>query len=345
MMDEAHIETLRKFLEEAKGKKIGILCHGDADGVSAGVLAYKAMKRMNQGVEYPLTPPKGKTAYSQETSLLLKKREIEALLVLDFGPRSRLILSGPTLFIDHHWTQVPPGKTAVISSYGEPVSSSLLAYQLFNSLVPLEDQGWLAVVGALDYLQESIPKDLAKAVFEHHSKKDLREITVLINSAHRCPGHHTKTAISVLLNAHDPKDVLDKKIEEVDKLYRCREQVNAEWKSHSHTAPMFMWRVALLPFSSSSSIEGMMAEAWRRNLSQYLVIAANSGWVRGMISFSARTDSGIRVMDFLNRIAPSSLKGLVADGDDEVAAGIVRIADWKRMLKRMKFKNVDELIH
>src|SRR3954452_12754715 len=91
------------------GRPVAILCHSDADGLAAGAILARALRRAGNAVAVEATG-KGEDAWAPAVAGRLARHTPQALLVADLGSRDRAVLDGvPTLLLDHHHPDgVPP---------------------------------------------------------------------------------------------------------------------------------------------------------------------------------------------------------------------------------------------
>src|SRR3954453_444767 len=141
------------------GRPGGILCHSDADGLAAGAIMARALRRAGHAVAVEATG-KGEDAWAPAVAARPARHAPQALLVADLGSRDRPVLDGvPTLLIDHHRPDgVPPGAT-LITGYGrEPTpTSGLLAYRAAVTITDVDDLLWVAAVSLLSDLGDDAP--------------------------------------------------------------------------------------------------------------------------------------------------------------------------------------------
>ncbi|QIR35932.1 hypothetical protein HCG51_03605 [Tolypothrix sp. PCC 7910] len=108
-----------------------------------------------------------------------------------------------------------------------------------------------------------------------------------------------------LLTHSSPRDIVNSESELVEQLRLARVQVKAAIEQARKAAPMFAANVALVQINSPCQIHPLIAQSWRTRLPKYIVIVANSGYIRDRINFSVRTDSGINVLELLRNLGLS----------------------------------------
>jgi single-stranded-DNA-specific exonuclease len=252
-----------------------------------------------------------------------------------------LVPGVPTAFIDHHRPFGHLPGTLVLSSYGQEPSfpTSFLTYQMLSRLTPLEDLGWLAVVGSAGDLGSDFVSEHFRQWMGRLKKKDVTDAEVLINSARRSSRYDLETPLRLLSSARELSQLVDRQSEDVRRLESYRKEVNREVKRCRHEQPHFRWRVAVIPFRSRCEIQGLLAETWRRQLKNYLVIAANFGYIENKVAYAIRTELDSSVIDFMESLKPAGHGWPVAFGHDRAAGAILDQELWLRLIERMGFKS------
>ena len=166
------------------GRPVAVLCHSDADGLAAGAILARALRRAGHAVAVEVTG-KGEDAWRSAVADRLARHAPQALLVADLGSRDRPVLGGvPTLLIDHHRPDgVPPGAT-LITGYGrEPTpTSGLLAYRAAGAIAEVDDLLWIAAVSLLSDLGDDAPFAELEEARRRYKITPLREATSLLNA-------------------------------------------------------------------------------------------------------------------------------------------------------------------
>jgi len=334
------LTDLKRFLQGVDDRAV-ILSHVDADGLCAATIVKRFLAL--EGVKpRHLFPAKGENAFTQHTMERLRQLDPSSLLVLDLGVMDQTIIPGaPTLFIDHHRPFGYPKDAIVLSWYGkEPACpTSQVVYDLLARLAPLDDLGWLSAVGTAGDLGSDFVFAQDRGPHRRLKKKDVREAEVLINSAKRSSAYDISTAIALLDEADDLSHVVDHRVAGVRLLERYRKEVNREVKRCRHERPHFSWKVAIVPFKSRCEIQGLIAETWRRQLGNYLVIAANFGYIDKKVAYVVRTELDTSVIDFMESLRPAGYRGHVVFGHDRAAGAVLDKNVWLRLSERMRFKD------
>ena len=330
---------LKGFLENA-GKEVVVLSHVDADGLCAATILKRFLKTRGIAAHH-VYPAKGENAYTPGTARRLAALKPDRLFVLDLGVTAEPVLAGvPTLVIDHHRPFGQPEDAIVLSSYGtQPAPpTSLLTYDVVSRLTDIKDVAWLAVVGTAGDLGSDFAFSQSGDLSAEMTKSNVREAEVIINSAKRASAYDIATAVRLVDHAGQVSDLIDHSSPEVVRLEASRQEVNREVKRCRHERPHFSWKVAIIPFESPCDIQGLIAETWRRQLENYLVIAANFGYIEGKVAYVIRTELNISVIDFMESLKPAGYGGHVVFGHDRAGGAVLDRTVWLELTDRMRFR-------
>ena len=272
--------------------KVVVFCHFDADGLAAGALFGRALPRLGFTDVHVVPSGRSENAFfSPEAKERLAALSPDALVVTDLGVSSAGVLDRvPTLYVDHHRPEgEPPG--AVITGYGwDPIPcSAWLAYSLLEPQTDVDDLLWVAAVGVLSDLGDKAPWPQLAEAKKRYTAKWLKEAVVLTNAARRASTFDPDTALALLMSADGPKCF--NKGKEADVLAAYRREVADELAEARKAAPVFSQRepFALVRLHSACQVHPLIAQQWRGRLKEYAVIAANTGYRPGRVSFSTRT--------------------------------------------------------
>jgi hypothetical protein len=184
-----------------------------------------------------------------------------------------------------------------------------------------------------------------RPVFEHADesirrlkKKDVIDAEVLVNSAKRSSAYDIDTPVRLLGEADDLAYMVNRDNESVRLLEKYRAEVNREVKRCRHEEPHFSWRVALVPIRSECEVQGLIAETWKRQLDNYLVLVANFGYIGDKVAYAIRTQMDTSVIDFMESLKPGDYPHHVAWGHDRAAGGVVSMEVWQHLAERMGFR-------
>lgn len=334
------LAQLKGFLEKVGDNPV-ILSHADADGLCSAAIIKRFLK--GRGLEARhLYPAKGENAFTAGTASRLEEIRPSSVLILDLGVSDREIVGGvPTLFIDHHKPLGTPEKAVVLSSYGEDPAppTTHITFDLVSRITPLESAAWIWAVGTAGDLGIDF-------VFEHGGqavrglkKTDIVDAEVLINSAKRSSLYDIDTPVRLLDQTSELSGLVDREVAAVRTLDEYRAEVNREVRRCRHEKPHFSWRAAVIPFRSSCEIQGLIAETWKRQLDNYLVLAVNFGYIRNKVAYAVRTELDISVIDFMESLKPADYPHPVVWGHDRAAGGVVDNDLWLHLAGKMGFKD------
>ena len=270
----------------------------DADGIAAGVVWQRMLERLGfqpQGV----LPDRDRNAWTPANRAKVEALCPEALWVLDLGSQCQSVVPAvPTCFIDHHHPEgVPPGATLISAYTWDPVpNTSWMMWEIGQSMAPLDDLDWIAVLGTLSDLGEKAPWDQIVLAKKRYGAKWLKEATVLVNAARRASLFQPETAARALLQHESPRSFVESTSPEVQALRTARLEVAAALQEAKKAAPLFAGNTALLRVCTPCQVHPLIAQIWRSRLAaKYLVICANEGYLPGTVNFSARGPGGSAV--------------------------------------------------
>jgi single-stranded-DNA-specific exonuclease len=157
---DQHGELFARALAEVPVEaSVLVLCHNDADGLSAGALLARGLADAGrQPLVYIVG--RGESAWSETVKATARAREPGLLIVADLGVRLDLIApNASTILIDHHVPQGSPEGATVISGFGEDPtpSSSLLANWSLRGVAEVSELLWLAALGLVGDYGERAP--------------------------------------------------------------------------------------------------------------------------------------------------------------------------------------------
>ncbi len=327
-----------------RGARVVVFCHFDADGLAAGALFARGLKRLGYYDVTVVPSGRGESAFSDAARQRLAALRPDALIVTDLGVNDAGVLADVrTLYVDHHQPSGVPGGATVISGYGwDPIpNSSWMAYDLLAPLVDVEDLAWIAAVGTLSDLGDAAPWAELAGVKKRYTATALREAASLVNAARRSSVFDVQTPLAVLLAADHPRAMSDDATAGADRLRGYRREVQAAMGEARKQAPLFAAAgpFALVALSSACQVHPLIAQQWRGRLPKHAVIAANRGYLPGAVAFSARAaradldlPSLLRAVD-LGRAA----NALFGHGHDQASGGQLPPADFNRLVRALGF--------
>lgn len=325
------------------GARVVVFCHFDADGLASGALVARGLERLGHGGVRVVPSGRGESAFSEEARGRLRGMAPDALIVTDLGVDRVGVLHGvATLYIDHHRPDGEPEDAVVVSAYGwDPTpSSAWLAYDLLSPLTELGDLAWLAAIGVVGDLGDRAPWPELAEVKRRHGAKWLREAVSLINAARRASAFDVATPLSLLLEAEGPRGVVEGS-PGAERLRGYRAEVRGEVERVARIAPVFSddRRFALIRFRSACQIHPLLAERWRRRLREQVVIAANAGYLPGVVAFAARTErTDVSLPALFRSFDPEGRwGGRFGRGHDRASGGHLPREAFNRMLAMLGF--------
>lgn len=320
--------TTTAFLEAVgRDERLVIFCHFDADGLAAGALLARGLARMGYSAVTVLPSERGESAFADGARARIAALQPAALIVTDLGINRAGVLPGvPTLYVDHHSPEGEPANVAVVSGYSwQPIPcSAWLAYELLAPHVALDDLAWIAAIGIIGDLGERAPWPQLGETKKRFGATALKEAVALINAARRAPAFDIATPLALLLEADGPKPFASDDARGAARLRAYREEVTAALKEARRAAPRFAvgqpW--ALLRLHSPCQVHPLIAQQWRGRLPKHIVIAANDGYLPGVVAFSARTARGdLHIPQLLQAVDLGPLNGTFGHGHAAASGG------------------------
>lgn len=293
-IDSARNEVATFLGSLDRTKRMVILCHFDADGLAAGALLGRGIPRIGFNNVQIVPAQRGESAFSDALRTRLAHYHPDYLIVTDLGiDRSGVLADVPTLYIDHHRPEGMPQNAVVVSGYEwDPIPcSAWLAYDPLAAVTDMSDLNWIAAIGILSDLGDAAPWAELAAVKKQYTAKWLREAVALVNAARRSSAFDIDTPLNMLLTVDHPRAISQDDASGAKRLRAYRDEVNAELQQARRHPPIFSAThpIALIKLHSACQIHPLIAQQWRGRLRQYAVIAANTGYMPGVVAFSART--------------------------------------------------------
>jgi single-stranded-DNA-specific exonuclease len=338
--------AFREFIDPiAKTSSVIALHDSDADGLTAGVVWQRALERAGFNAVQRVIPDRERNAWTATNRERIAAAQPDYLFVMDLGSQSEPVLSGvPTCFIDHHHPEgVPPGDTLISAYSWDPVpNTSWIVWQLVQQIADVADLDWVAAIGILSDLGDKAPFELLTTAKRKYTAKYLKEATALINASRRASVYAPEVAATALLSHTDPKSLVNSNSPEVEQLRRARAEVKIALEAARKVAPIFAGKVALLRLNSPCQIHPLITQSWRSRLPNYIVIAANEGYLPGRVNFSARSNS-VNVLEFLRAQQISEGEGTYGHGHDQASGGSLPNDRWHELLHKLGFQDFSTL--
>jgi single-stranded-DNA-specific exonuclease len=245
------------------------------------------------------------------------------LAVLDWGMRP---LARPGLIVDHLVPEASPRADQVlVSSHGEAPERPTAA--IMRRIVG-EAPAWLAAVGAVGDLGA---RAFALPECTGAPRTAVRRLVGLVNAARRVPDGPVRTALALLVEHDDPAGALGDG--RVAQLEAARAEWRAEYERVMRAAPRLGKDVAVVRFASPCQVHPLVAQAWTRRLAPRMVLAANDGYVPGMVNFSVRGGEGS--LPARMRAALPEAVGEFAHGHERATGGSLPPAAFERLLRAL----------
>ena len=344
--------------------KVLVVPDKDADGLSSGVILYRTLAAL--GLDQSLVEAhlikKGNTVHSESERVSMSAKKPAYIIVLDQGSISAPpLIDNPdtkSLILDHHLSDVFPERAQVVSAchYPPVATTSLLTYEICKPLHPsLESScAFLACIGTHGDLGNTLkwnpPFPDMKETFKIYTKKSINDAVSLLNAPRRTAKYDVATAWDALLQAKEPKDLLNN-----GRLQSARAEINEEVEMNTHTPPKFTpdGRIAVLKINSAAQVHPVIATRWAGHLNSKaleIVMVANYGYLEGMVNFSCRIarcarsrGSPVNIIESLKAAADLSTDGLkermgesFARGHKEASGGIVPMAAFDELMILLK---------
>lgn len=324
-----------------------VLCHDDADGLSAGALLWRALARAGREPRPVRVIGRGESAWSPAIRDELAAHAPGGLVVTDLGVQAGAILPGvPTVIVDHHvprsWPE--PSEATVISGHEDaPIpTSSLLAHACAAALGAADDLAWLAGIGLVGDLGERAASadfpEIMGPLRKAHTAKALREAVSLVNAPRRSASGDARPALRMLLRAQGPRDIVAGTEPDAAVLHAARGEVKAALDAARAVPPLFAGPVALIRCDSPCQIHPLVAQSWIHRLRRQVVIGANAGFRTGYVHFAVRSLGVPDLIGFLEeRAPPLGSDDQFAQGHRRATGGQVRIETWNRFTEVLGF--------
>jgi single-stranded-DNA-specific exonuclease len=343
-LPDAQLAAARFFRELPRSAHVVIFCHFDADGLAAGAVFGRALPRLGIANVTVVPSLRGESAFGDAARERLAELRPDALVVTDLGVNGRGVLPGvPTLYVDHHRPDGEPTAGTIVSGYAwDPIpNSAWMAYELLAPLTDVTDLAWVAAVGTLSDLGDAAPWPELAAVKKRYTQKWLKEAVALVNAARRASAFDIQTPLRLLMEAEHPRAVSEDDARGAALLRAYRAEVAAALAEARRQAPVFStsepW--ALLTLSSPCQIHPLIAQQWRGRLAKYAVIAANAGYLPGVVAFSARTARpDLSLPTILQAVDVGDHGGSYGHGHDQASGGHLPPAAFERLLAALGFR-------
>jgi single-stranded-DNA-specific exonuclease len=295
-----------------------VIPHTDADGLAAGAIALRAR---GEAAKDAILLPRGLTPFAPGAPLPVG----DPVIVLDWGVRK---LERPALLIDHHVPETDVRQDQLLlSSYGERPEASTSV--LMARVLPDEPR-WLGALGAFGDFGDGAwdLKELSNV-----SRALVRRLAAIVNAPRRLPHGPVRLALELLVEHDDPRSALSDP--RSNTLAECKAEWTAGFKRALKTAPDVRDGVAVLRFSSPYQVHPLVASAWARRLAPNLVVAANDGYLPGMVNFAVRRMGELDLRRLLQSALPRQ-SGEFAHGHPRATGGSLAPGDFDRLIEQLR---------
>ena len=216
-------------------------------------------------------------------------------------------------------------------------------------LTGVHDLDWLAAVGVLSDLGDKAPWPLLAQAKKRHTAKWLKEAVVLTNAARRASAFQADAALRLLMTHDGPRDLAEDDGPDGRALHAARAEVAAEVAEARKAAPVFSTlpapadapadlRFALVRVHSPCQVHPLLAQQWRGRLPTYPVLCANTGYLPGLVAFSARARRGqVRLPEVFRSIDTPGWNGRWGHGHDGASGGHLPPAEFNHVLEALGF--------
>jgi len=222
-------EKFAGFVRSIKpSDRIAILFHPDPDGICAAAICNRALYRLGKRVALVYHQPASEVAIKKKTVELLRKKKINRVITADIAvdqdPETVRDIEkfARVAVIDHHVINNDLSskrtlflKASLVNPEIPPDQhcTSKLAYDLFSSVVNIEEMDWVAAVGIIADKNDQTWKAFLREVADKYNVnvKRLFEVEDVINSA-KSGGAKTSKICRVIFSAREMRQVLDSEL-------------------------------------------------------------------------------------------------------------------------------------
>lgn len=283
----------------------------DADGICAAALFKRRLGGVTQIVKGRLQLP-------------TLQRPAQLVYLLDLScPEREFPWAQPTIVIDHHPLPQNPPENALLLHRPDRCTA-WLAHELFWG--EGGPHGWIAALGILSDLGDSVPSPLLQGELERWGMNPLRQVTSLINSAHRAGGDCDQ-ALQALLEHDSPSQLLHSQAPSVTHLRQCQRKVKKRLGQAKQVPAVQRGQLALIQFESDCPVQSIIAQIWKARLADRVVLAANLRTDRPEVHLSARSRGGLNAIQILAAL------GLTVRGHAQSAGAVLTPQEWETFLE------------
>jgi single-stranded-DNA-specific exonuclease len=318
-------------------EKVCILYHGDADGICSAAMLYITLREKGIKSIAALPLARGENPFSHSTLKDILSREPNRLILVDLGSRTGSFPNEiKTLIIDHHVPQGDPDVDVFYNTYseGNNKSASEAVYELAIILSTDKNLVWRAIAGVIgDIGMKRVPRHLRKAT-KDESLSAVQDCVSLINAARRHAHFEVKEVFELVVASDTPRRFLASAT--AAGFDDFRHEVYLDLKKNLKVPPIFKGRFALFLFSSPHQIHPLIATIWAGKLKQYIIIAANEGFLPEKICFSIRSRLDVNLLDIIKELRTANEE--MDYGHEKATGGVVSPAEFDSLLEKLELK-------
>ena len=282
----------------------------DADGLCAAALWKRSLGGTTQVVHGRKTLPP-------------LQHSAELVFTLDLScPEDTFPWDLPTVVIDHHPQPArPPAETLLL--HRSDRCTAWLAHELLGG------PDWIAVIGILSDLGDSAPSPLLQGQLDLWGINPLRQLTSLVNSAHRAGGDCDR-ALEALLQHESPSQMIHSTHPSVTYLRDCQRKVRKRLGQAKQISPTYYGNIALVEFHSDCPVQSIVAQIWKSRLTDKVVLVANLRSDRAEVHLSARSRGTLSAIETLRQ------RGLVLRGHPNSAGAVLTPEEWQNFSETLR---------
>lgn len=250
----------------------------------------------------------------------------DLVYLLDLScPEERFPWQQPTVVIDHHpLPQQAPPETLLLNQQDR--CTAWLTHELFWD-GPECSNAWIAVLGILSDLGDSAPSELLQSQLQRWGMNPLRQLTSLVNSAHRAAGDCDQ-ALLALVSHDSPTAMLRSDHPAMVHLRDCQRKVRKRLGQAKQVPAVKRGQIALVQIGSDCPIQSVVAQIWKSRLADHVVLVANSRSDVAEVQISARSRGDLNAIKILAEL------GLTVRGHAQSAGAILEPERWEQFLER-----------
>tara|TARA_Y100000310_G_C20703935_1_gene832882 strand:+ start:17320 stop:18393 length:1074 start_codon:yes stop_codon:yes gene_type:complete len=352
MEKEQYLEKFDSIIKAfSADDKIALVPDLDADGVSAGAIAYNAIKELT-GKEPLLISQRFKTVeLLPETLEKLEQEKIQKLIIVDFAAEQNkeALLKADSivdeiLVIDHHKNYGSEGlkKTFIIKAQNindidpSKYPASKLVYDLFSRHVNLEKYSWIASIGLMgDNQLKQWETFVQGAIADNNSSiEEFFKVGVIISAVETLAIEKLGELLLFYANASSPKEILNSEFSSYAETLNTQvEEIMQKFNSDKELfdEQELVW----FEFKSQSNIKSAVINKVSNELfpDKTVIFIQDKGG--NFVSFSARRqDFKVKTNDLLEK-AIEGFENAGAGGHIPASAGRIMKKDLSEFKKRI----------